>query len=108
MVLPPSKRQKAPKTAWTRCPSCFSQSLRVQQVAPTSLCKGGKKVYLFYSVRFSHFIDSLNRASQLARFLLIHYFSALLIKAFNSSFGIKPTVLSTSSPFEKITIAGML
>ena len=23
------------------------QSLRVQQVAPTSLCKGGKKVYLF-------------------------------------------------------------
>jgi hypothetical protein len=23
----------------------FFQSLRVQQVAPTSLCKGGKKVY---------------------------------------------------------------
>ena len=35
MVLPPSKRQKAPKKAWTRCPSLFSQSLRVQQVAPT-------------------------------------------------------------------------
>ncbi len=34
MVLPPSKRQKAPKKAWTRCPSFF-QSLRVQQVAPT-------------------------------------------------------------------------
>ena len=32
---PPSKRQKAPKKAWTRCPSLFSQSLRVQQVAPT-------------------------------------------------------------------------
>ena len=24
MVLPPSKRQKAPKIAWTRCPSYFS------------------------------------------------------------------------------------
>ena len=35
MVLPLSKRQKAPKKAWTRCPSLFSQSLRVQQVAPT-------------------------------------------------------------------------
>ena len=35
MVLPPNKRQKAPKIAWTRCPSYFSQSLRVQQVAPT-------------------------------------------------------------------------
>ena len=34
MVLPPSKRQKAPKKAWTRCPGFF-QSLRVQQVAPT-------------------------------------------------------------------------
>ena len=34
----------------------FLQSLRVQQVAPTSLCKGGKKVYLLYSARFSHFI----------------------------------------------------
>ena len=78
-VLPPSKRRKAPKIAWIRCPSYFSQSLRVQQVAPTvspvgsvgasalcaevpetrTLCKGGKKVYLFYSARFSHFIDSL-------------------------------------------------
>ena len=35
------------------------QSLRVQQVAPTSICKGGKKVYLLYMARFSRFIDSL-------------------------------------------------
>ena len=59
MVLPPSKRRKAPKIAWTRCPSYFPQSLRVQQVAPTSLYKGGKKDLLFYAARFSHFIDSL-------------------------------------------------
>ena len=59
MVLPPNKRQKAPKRAWTRCPSSFSQSLRVQQVAPTSLSKGGKKVILFFSARFSRFINSL-------------------------------------------------
>ena len=56
---PPNKRQKAPKRAWTRCPSSFSQSLRVQQVAPTSLSKGGKKVILFFSARFSRFINSL-------------------------------------------------
>ena len=81
MVLPPSKRQKAPKKAWTRCPSLFSQSLRVQQVAPTvspvgsvgasALCaevstgdphplQGRQKgLIYFYSARFSHFIDSL-------------------------------------------------
>ena len=46
MVLPPSKRQKAPKIAWTLSPSYFSQSLRAQQVALTSLSKGGKKVCL--------------------------------------------------------------
>jgi len=38
------------------------QSLRVQQVASTSLYKGGKEVYLYYSTRFSRFIDSLNRS----------------------------------------------
>ena len=130
MVLPPSKRQKAPKTAWTRCPSrfftippsatscthrltcrfgrCFCTLCRGLHRRPAPFTREAKKVYLFYSVRFSRFIDSLNRASQLARFLLIHYFSVLLIKAFNSSFGIKPTVLSTSSPFEKIAIAGIL
>ena len=35
----------------------FFQSLRVQQVAPTSLCKGGKEVYLLYLARFSRFIE---------------------------------------------------
>ena len=81
MVLPPSKRQKAPKIAWTRCPSYFSQSLRAQQVALTvspvgsvgasALCTEvstgdphplqgrQKRLIYFYSARFSHFIDSL-------------------------------------------------
>ena len=81
MVLPPSKRQKAPKKAWTRCPSLFSQSLRVQQVAPTvspvgsvgasALCaevstgdphplQGRQKgLFNFDEACFSHFIDSL-------------------------------------------------
>ena len=48
MVLPPSKRQKAQKKRLgLDVQAVFSQSLRVQQVAPTSLCKGGKKVNLF-------------------------------------------------------------
>jgi len=38
----------------------FLQSLRVQQVAPTSLYNGGKEVYLLYLARFSRFIDSLS------------------------------------------------
>ena len=81
MVLPPSKRQKAPKKAWTRCPSLFSQSLRVQQVAPTvspvgsvgasALCaevstgdphplQWRQKVNLISldEARFSHFIEN--------------------------------------------------
>ena len=40
MVLPPSKRQKAPKTARTRFPCRLSQFLRVQQVALTVLPVG--------------------------------------------------------------------
>ena len=86
MVLPPSKRQKAPKTAWTLSPSCFSQSLRVQQVAPTvspvgsvgasALCaevstgdphplqRRQKGLFNFDEARFSRFIDSLSRYSQ--------------------------------------------
>ena len=76
MVLPPSKRRKAPKIAWTRCPSFFPQSLRVQQVAPTSLCTGGKKDLLFYAARFSHFIDSLKRW----RFDFSNAFTYALIK----------------------------
>ena len=35
----------------------FFQSLRVQQVAPTSLCKGGKEVYLLYLAWFSRFVE---------------------------------------------------
>ena len=42
MVLPPSKRQKAQKWLGLDVQAIFSQSLRVQQVAPTSICKGGK------------------------------------------------------------------
>ena len=37
----------------------FFQSFRVQQVAPTSLCKGGKNVYSYYSAQFSHFYQCL-------------------------------------------------
>jgi hypothetical protein len=48
----------------------FFQSFRVQQVAPTSLCKGGKNVYSYYSARFSRFIDSQKRTSKRSAFLL--------------------------------------
>ena len=56
--LPRAKDKKRQKWLEHNVQAIF-QSLRVQQVAPTSLYKGGKKVYLFYSARFSHFIDSL-------------------------------------------------
>ena len=78
---PPNKRQKAPKTAWTRCPSCFF----IIPLSATScthrltcrfgrcfctLCRGlhrrpapfpreAKRLIYFYSARFSRFIDSL-------------------------------------------------
>ena len=45
----PSKRRKAPKIARTRCPCKFFQSIRVQQVAPTSLyTREAKRVIYFY------------------------------------------------------------
>ena len=60
MVLPSSKRQKAPKTAWTRCPSrFFTIPPSAQQVAPPPFAMETKRLIYFYSARFSHFIDSL-------------------------------------------------
>ena len=47
MVLPPSKNKKRQKRLGLDVQAVFSQSLRVKQVAPTSLCKGDKKVNLF-------------------------------------------------------------
>ena len=48
MVLPPEQKTKsAKKRLGLNVQAVFSQSLRVQQVAPTSLCKGGKKVNFF-------------------------------------------------------------
>ena len=57
--LPRAKDGKRQKWLELDVQAIFSQSLRVQQVAPTSLYKGGKKDLLFYAARFSHFIDSL-------------------------------------------------
>ena len=89
---PPNKKQKAPKRAWTQCPSSFFNPSECNKLHPPShlsvrsvllhfvqrsppetrtLCKGGKKVCLFYSARFSHFIDSLKPVSLIAyRFIL--------------------------------------
>ena len=48
MVLPPEQKTKSAKNGLdSMSKPFFSQSLRVQQVAPISLCKGGKKVNLF-------------------------------------------------------------
>ena len=65
MVLPPSKRQKAPKTAWTRCPSRFF-TIPPSATSCTHLSLQGeaKRLIYFYSARFSHFIDSLRKASE--------------------------------------------
>ena len=43
----------------------------VQRSPPETrtLCKRGKKVYLFYSARFSHFIDSLNYHSSFIKLI---------------------------------------
>ena len=78
--LPRAKDKKRQKIAWTRCPSYFSIPPSATKLHPPShlsvrsvllhfvqrsppetrtLCKGGKKVYLFCSARFSRFIDSL-------------------------------------------------
>ena len=60
MVLPPSKRQKAPKTAWTQCPSrFFTIPPSATSCSHFPLQGGGEKVNLFFSARFSHFIDNL-------------------------------------------------
>jgi hypothetical protein len=52
----PEQKTKSAKNGKDSMSLPFFQSLRVQQVAPTSLCKGRQKVYLYYLARFSRFI----------------------------------------------------
>ncbi len=59
MGTAPEQKTESAKNGKDSMSLPFFQSLRVQQVAPTSLCKGGKIVYLYYSARFIRFIDSL-------------------------------------------------
>ena len=60
MGTAPEQKTESAKKGKDSMSLAFLQSLWVQQVAPTSLYKGGKEVYLYYSARFSRFIDSLN------------------------------------------------
>ena len=60
-VLPPSKRQKAPKIAWTRCPSYFSIPPSATSCTHLPLQGRQKGLFNFDEARFSHFIDSLRR-----------------------------------------------
>ena len=80
MVLPPSKRQKAPKTARTRFPCRLSNPSECNKLNPPShlsvwsvllhfvhapFAREAKRLIYFYSVRFSHFIDSLKLSFKL-------------------------------------------
>ena len=58
MGTAPEQKPESAKKVKDSMSLTFFQSLRVQQVAPTSLYKGGNEVYLFYSVRFNRFINS--------------------------------------------------
>ena len=73
----------------------------VQRSPPETrtLCKRGKKVYLFYSARFSHFIDSLKSATRRRQIirpfmsitpcLASFFYFFLFIKAFKENINIK-------------------
>ena len=60
---PPSKRRKAPKIAWTRCPSYFSIPPSATSCTHLPLQGRQKGLFNFDRARFSHFIDSLEAAN---------------------------------------------
>ncbi len=72
-VLPPNKRQKAPKIAWTRCPSYFSIPPSATSCTHLPLQGRQKGLFNFDEARFSHFIDSLACRLLPARFFIVYY-----------------------------------
>ena len=81
MVLPPNKRQKAPKTARIRCPCRLSNPSKCNKLHPPPFAKGGKRLIYFYLARFSHFIDSLRQRILFVAFLLFYHLSKDGLKA---------------------------
>ena len=73
MVLPPNKRQKAPKIAWTRCPSYFSIPPSATSCTHLPLQGRQKGLFNFDEARFSHFIDSLEANIVRLFFILYKY-----------------------------------
>ena len=78
MVLPPSKRRKAPKKAWTLSPSFFSIPPSATSCTHLPLQGRQKGLFNFDEARFSHFIDSLKPVSlMLAGFFTLIYIIVL-------------------------------
>ena len=62
MVLPPSKRQKAPKNGLdSMSKPFFHNPSECNKLHPPPFAREAKRLISFYSARFSHFIDSLKR-----------------------------------------------
>ena len=60
MVLPPSKRQKAPKNGLdSMSKPFFHNPSECNKLHPPPFAREAKRLIYFYSARFSHFIDSL-------------------------------------------------
>ena len=94
MVLPPSKRQKAPKKSLdsmselffiippsaTSCTHrltcrfgrCFCTLCRGLHRRPAPFTREAKRLICFYSARFSHFIDSLYKAITIDSLIFYH------------------------------------
>ncbi len=97
---PPSKRRKAPKIAWTRCPSYFSIPPSATSCTHLPLQGRQKGLFNFDEARFSHFIDSLKSATTRRRQIIRPFMSItpclasffyffLFIKAFKENINIK-------------------
>ena len=80
---PPSKRRKAPKIAWTRCPSYFSIPPSATSCTHLPLQGRQKGLFNFDEARFSHFIDSLKRWDKIPTL----FSCALFFYRFNYTFG---------------------
>ena len=74
MVLPPEQKTESAKNGLdSMSKPFFHNPSECNKLHPPPFAREAKKVYLFYSARFSHFIDSLKMNSNYSSYWLFSF-----------------------------------
>ena len=93
MVLPPEQKTESAKNGLNSMSKPFFHNPSVcNKLHPPPFAREAKKVYLFYSARFSHFIDSLKSLD----------FIQALFASFSNSYFTEPPLFDDAYPIQVV------